>query len=75
MRVNPGVQPLSCLLPGSCSRSLADNAVVSRVNGQLWDLDRPLEEDCSLEFLRFEDEDAQAVSLLLPRLLPAGGLV
>lgn len=44
------------------SQSLADNAVVCRVSGQLWDLDRPLEQDCSLELLRFDHEDAQAVS-------------
>ncbi len=29
----------------------------------VWDLDRPLEEDCSLVFLKFDDEEAQAVSL------------
>ncbi|NWQ81394.1 SYTC protein, partial [Columbina picui] len=27
----------------------------------VWDLDRPLEEDCTLELLKFEDEEAQAV--------------
>lgn len=43
-------------------QGLADNAVISRVNGELWDLDRPLEQDCSLELLRFDNEDAQAVS-------------
>ncbi|XP_034076519.1 threonine--tRNA ligase 1, cytoplasmic-like isoform X6 [Gymnodraco acuticeps] len=43
------------------SQGLADNAVISRVNGELWDLDRPLEHDCSLEILRFDNEDAQAV--------------
>ncbi|KAM6980191.1 threonine--tRNA ligase 1, cytoplasmic [Aplochiton taeniatus] len=43
------------------SQGLADNAVISRVNGDLWDLDRPLEQDCSLEILRFDNEDAQAV--------------
>ena len=46
----------------SVSQGLADNAVISRVNGELWDLDRPLEQDCSLEILRFDNEDAQAVS-------------
>lgn len=46
----------------SFSQGLADNAVISRVNGELWDLDRPLERDCSLELLRFDSEDAQAVS-------------
>lgn len=33
------------------------------MNGELWDMDRPLEQDCSLHFLRFDDEDAQTVSL------------
>ncbi|XP_067246793.1 threonine--tRNA ligase 1, cytoplasmic [Chanodichthys erythropterus] len=43
------------------SQGLADNCVIARVNGELWDLDRPLEADCSLELLRFDHEDAQAV--------------
>lgn len=51
----------SYLVHLSCSQGLADNAVISRVNGDLWDLDRPLEGDCSLELLRFDDEEAQAV--------------
>ncbi|KPP66493.1 hypothetical protein Z043_114998, partial [Scleropages formosus] len=45
----------------SFSQGLADNAVVARVNGELWDLDRPLEKDCLLELLRFDDDDARAV--------------
>lgn len=51
---------LSCTW--SLSQGLADNAVISRVNGDLWDLDRPLEQDCSLEILNFDNVDAQAVS-------------
>ncbi|KAI4882135.1 hypothetical protein NFI96_027678, partial [Prochilodus magdalenae] len=43
------------------SQGLADNCVIARVDGDLWDLDRPLEKDCSLELLRFDHEDAQAV--------------
>uniref|UniRef100_A0A670Z581 threonine--tRNA ligase n=1 Tax=Pseudonaja textilis TaxID=8673 RepID=A0A670Z581_PSETE len=31
------------------------------VNGELWDLDRPMEGDSTLELLTFEEEDAQAV--------------
>lgn len=27
-----------------------------QVNGDLWDLERPLEGDCSLEFLKFDHE-------------------
>ncbi|XP_077319017.1 threonine--tRNA ligase 1, cytoplasmic [Lithobates pipiens] len=43
------------------SQGLADNTVVAKVNKVVWDLDRPLEEDCTLELLKFDDEEAQAV--------------
>uniref|UniRef100_A0A8B9IRR7 threonine--tRNA ligase n=1 Tax=Amazona collaria TaxID=241587 RepID=A0A8B9IRR7_9PSIT len=43
------------------SQSLADSTVIAKVNKMVWDLDRPLEEDCTLELLKFEDEEAQAV--------------
>ncbi|XP_043929381.1 threonine--tRNA ligase 1, cytoplasmic [Protopterus annectens] len=43
------------------SQGLADNVVVAKVNKEVWDLDRPFEEDSSLELLKFEDEEAQAV--------------
>lgn len=43
------------------SKGLADNSVISKVDGVLWDLDRPLETSCSLQLLKFDDEEAQAV--------------
>ncbi|NWX84941.1 SYTC2 ligase, partial [Nothoprocta pentlandii] len=43
------------------SQGLASNAVIAKVNGELWDLDRPLEGDCALELLMFDNEEAQAV--------------
>ncbi|XP_075714028.1 threonine--tRNA ligase 1, cytoplasmic-like isoform X1 [Rhinoderma darwinii] len=43
------------------SRGLADNTVIAKVNAELWDLDRPLEGDCTLELLTFDSEEAQAV--------------
>ncbi|XP_074242828.1 threonine--tRNA ligase 1, cytoplasmic isoform X2 [Saimiri boliviensis] len=43
------------------SQGLADNTVIAKVNNAVWDLDRPLEEDCTLALLKFEDEEAQAV--------------
>ncbi|KPP63918.1 threonine--tRNA ligase, cytoplasmic-like [Scleropages formosus] len=43
------------------SQGLADNTVVAKVNHDVWDLDRPLEEDCRLQLLKFDDEEAQAV--------------
>ncbi|XP_077174454.1 threonine--tRNA ligase 1, cytoplasmic-like [Paroedura picta] len=43
------------------SRALAENVVIAKVNGELWDLDRPLEGDATLELLTFDNEEAQAV--------------
>ncbi|KAL7980342.1 hypothetical protein Chor_014671 [Crotalus horridus] len=43
------------------SWGVADSVVIARVNGELWDLDRPMEGDSTLELLTFENEDAQAV--------------
>merc|ERR1711971_785397 len=43
------------------SKGLADNCVVAKVNGEVWDLDRPLEGDAKLELVKFEDEEGQAV--------------
>ncbi len=40
---------------------MADKLVISRVNGNLWDLERPLEGNASIEFLNFEDKDGQYV--------------
>lgn len=43
------------------SQGLADNTVIAKVNNAVWDLDRPLEDNCSLQLLKFDDEEAQAV--------------
>jgi len=43
------------------SKGLADNCVVAKVNGELWDLDRPLEADVSLELIKFDDDEGRAV--------------
>ncbi|XP_054630882.1 threonine--tRNA ligase 1, cytoplasmic [Dunckerocampus dactyliophorus] len=43
------------------SQGLADNTVIAKVNNNVWDLDRPLEDNCSLELLKFDDDEAQAV--------------
>merc|ERR1712216_891784 len=36
------------------SKGLATNAVVAVVNGQTWDMQRPIEEDASLEICKFD---------------------
>ncbi|XP_042216054.1 threonine--tRNA ligase 1, cytoplasmic-like isoform X2 [Homarus americanus] len=43
------------------SQGLAENTVVAKVNGIVWDLDRPLEQDCKLELLKFGDDEAKTV--------------
>ncbi|OQO08159.1 hypothetical protein B0A48_06953 [Cryoendolithus antarcticus] len=43
------------------SKSLSERTVISRVNGELWDLERPLEGSCKLEFLDFEHEEGKKV--------------
>lgn len=42
-------------------KSFADRQVISKVNGELWDLERPLEKDTVLEFLDFEHPEGKAV--------------
>lgn len=39
------------------SKSLAENVVIAKVDGQLWDLERPLESSCRLELLKFDDSE------------------
>ncbi|OCK84897.1 threonyl-tRNA synthetase [Lepidopterella palustris CBS 459.81] len=43
------------------SKSLFERTVISRVDGDLWDLERPLEKSCRLELLPFEDPEAKKV--------------
>ncbi|KAB7499883.1 Threonine--tRNA ligase, cytoplasmic [Armadillidium nasatum] len=43
------------------SKGLAEAAVVAKVNGVVWDLERPFEEDSSLELLKFDNDEAKTV--------------
>jgi threonyl-tRNA synthetase len=43
------------------AKSLAERTVISKVNGELWDLTRPLEESCKLELLDFENDEGKMV--------------
>lgn len=38
-----------------------DKAIVAKVNNRLWDMNRPLEEDCTVELLPFENPLAKEV--------------
>uniref|UniRef100_A0A2P2HX70 threonine--tRNA ligase n=2 Tax=Hirondellea gigas TaxID=1518452 RepID=A0A2P2HX70_9CRUS len=48
-------------IAASISQGLADTTVVAKVDGQVWDLDRPLTNDCKLKLLKFDDPDAKTV--------------
>ncbi|CAG8562565.1 4547_t:CDS:10 [Paraglomus brasilianum] len=43
------------------SKSLSERVVIAKVNGTLFDLCRPLEEDCVLELLDFDHEEGKKV--------------
>ncbi|KAG5420241.1 THS1 [Candida metapsilosis] len=48
-------------IANSIGKSFAERQVISKVNGKLWDMPRPLEEDVTLEFLDFEHPEGKAV--------------
>ncbi|GIU75188.1 MAG: threonine--tRNA ligase [Bryobacteraceae bacterium] len=54
-----GTTPLD--VARAVSRRLAEDAVVARVNGELWDLTRPLEGDARVEILTPKDPEALEV--------------
>ncbi|TFK75637.1 threonyl-tRNA synthetase [Pluteus cervinus] len=43
------------------SRSLYDRVVIAKVDGELWDLERPLEKSCKLELFDFEHPEGKRV--------------
>ncbi len=45
----------------SISRGLAEEAVTAKVNGQLYDLARPIEADSSLQLLKFDSPEGKSV--------------
>ncbi|KAI9294541.1 threonyl-tRNA synthetase [Neoconidiobolus thromboides FSU 785] len=45
----------------SIAKSLAEKIIISKVDGELYDLERPLEKSCNLELLTFENEEAKRV--------------
>ncbi|TID14372.1 threonyl-trna synthetase [Venturia nashicola] len=51
--------------PGDIARgiakSLSERVFVAKVDGEVWDLERPLEKSCQLALLDFEDDDAKMV--------------
>ena len=50
--------PLS--IAKSISKSLVERTIISTVDGELWDLTRPLEKSCKLELLDFDNVEGMA---------------
>lgn len=48
-------------IAGKISKGLADKAVIAKVNGELWDLDRAFESNSTLKILTFDDEEGKQV--------------
>ncbi|HLH39379.1 MAG TPA: threonine--tRNA ligase [Bryobacteraceae bacterium] len=57
--VAPGARPID--IAQSISKRLAEDAIVARVNGELWDLNRPLESDAKLEILTTKNPESLEV--------------
>ena len=57
--LEPGAKPID--VARAISTRLADDAIVARVNGDLWDLNRPFEGDSSLQILTSKNPDALEV--------------
>jgi len=59
--MNKGLStPFNCAM--HMSQQVMERSVLALVNGQPWDMHRPLPDDCSLNFLHFEDEDPRVVN-------------
>jgi len=48
-------------IAATISQGLAESTIIAKVDGEVYDLDRPLTEDCSLKLLKFDDPDAKTV--------------
>jgi threonyl-tRNA synthetase len=57
--VSEGARPID--VAAGISQRLADDAIVARVNGDLWDIERPFEGDASLQILTAKNPDALEV--------------
>ena len=44
----------------SISKGLSEKVIIAKVDGKLWDLNRPLEKDCTLEVMDFDHPSGEA---------------
>lgn len=55
--VEQGTKPID--IASKLSNKLKKTALAAKVDGELWDLMRPIEKDCELEILTFDDADGR----------------
>ncbi|EJC99577.1 threonyl-tRNA synthetase [Fomitiporia mediterranea MF3/22] len=48
-------------IAAAIQKSMPERLVIAKVDGELWDLERPLEKSCKLELLDFESRDGKQV--------------
>lgn len=59
--MNKGLStPFNCAM--HIQELLMTQSVIALVNGKLWDMHRPLTEDCELRFMHFKQEDCSSVN-------------
>lgn len=57
-RFEKGIRPFDILRNTQTNNQ--QHILVAKVNGQVWDLMRPITEDCTIEFLTWDDADGRA---------------
>ena len=55
--VEQGAKPID--IASKLSNKLKKTALAAKVDGELWDLMRPIEKDCELEILTFDDAEGR----------------
>lgn len=61
--VKPGIKDVTTPIDvaNEISKSLGKKVLVAKVDGELWDAFRPLEADCSLQLLTWDDAEGKEV--------------
>ena len=69
----PGVKGVTTPMDiaNQLSKSLAKKAVVAKADGASWDMLRPLQGDCALQILTFDDADGKEVRCAVLHTIPA----
>ncbi|CAL4060314.1 unnamed protein product, partial [Meganyctiphanes norvegica] len=56
------IAEIQSVIGGDINSTVMERSVLAEVNGQLWDMHRPLEEECTLKFLHFRQPDPHYVN-------------